>query len=66
MIVTYPPSGGGPLIGKKGIILFVVSGWPDATGHATLWNGSACYDHCYFNEPGARYKTDKANFWSLP
>ncbi|RQS36329.1 hypothetical protein DIE03_04035 [Burkholderia sp. Bp8992] len=22
-------------------------------------------DHCYFNEPAARYRSDRANFWSL-
>lgn len=33
--------------GEKGILLFGVQ-WSDATGHATLWNGSACSDHCYF------------------
>jgi hypothetical protein len=65
-IVKYPPSGGGTLSGKKGVILFEVSGWSDAQGHATLFNGSMCYDHCYFNEPGANYRTDRANFWSLP
>lgn len=65
-ILTYPPSGGGSLTAQKGLILFEVSGWADAAGHATLWNGSNCYDHCYFNEPGVRYRTDKANFWSLP
>jgi hypothetical protein len=65
-IVNYPPSGGGTLAGKKGIVLFEVSGWSDAAGHATLYNGSGCYDHCYFNEPEARYRTDRANFWSLP
>lgn len=65
-IVKYPPPGGGTLAGKKGLILFEVSGWPDAEGHATLFDGSACYDHCYFNEPGANYRTDRANFWSLP
>lgn len=30
------------LFGKKGIIVFEVSGWSDATGHADLWNGSKC------------------------
>lgn len=65
-IVNNPPSGGGSLAGKKGIVLFEVSGWSDAAGHATLYNGSGCYDHCYFNEPEARYRTDRANFWSLP
>ncbi len=64
-IVKYPPTGGGSLAGKKGIILFEVSGWSDAQGHATLFNGNTCYDHCYFNEPGANYRTDRANFWSL-
>lgn len=65
-IVKYPPTGGGALAGKKGLILFEVSGWSDAEGHATLFNGSTCYDHCYFNEPGASYRTDRANFWSMP
>ncbi|MET3133587.1 hypothetical protein AAKU55_003877 [Oxalobacteraceae bacterium GrIS 1.11] len=64
-IVAYPPSGGGALAGKKGIILFEVQGWSDANGHATLFNGASCYDHCYFNEPGATYRTNKANFWAL-
>lgn len=27
------------LSGKKGIIVFEVSGWDDATGHADLWDG---------------------------
>ncbi|MBP1126289.1 MULTISPECIES: type VI secretion system amidase effector protein Tae4 [Pseudomonas] len=64
-VVKYPPSGGGALAGKKGLILFEVSGWADAQGHATLFDGNICYDHCYFNEPGVNYHTDKANFWSL-
>lgn len=64
-VVQYPPSGGGTLRGKKGVILFEVQGWWDAQGHATLFNGSTCYDHCYFNEPGVNYRTDRANFWSL-
>jgi hypothetical protein len=64
-IVRYLPSGGGTLIGKKGIILFEVSGWSDAKGQATLFNGYKCYDSCYFNEPESTYTTDRANFWSL-
>ncbi|EOD3494093.1 type VI secretion system amidase effector protein Tae4 [Cronobacter malonaticus] len=31
-----------------GILVFSVSGWNDASGHATLWNGNICSDHCYF------------------
>lgn len=65
-VINYPVSGDGALAGKKGVILFEVTGWSDAQGHATLFNGSSCYDHCYFNEPEARYRTDRANFWSLP
>jgi hypothetical protein len=64
-VVKYPASGGGTLVGKKGVILFEVSGWSDAQGHATLFNGHSCYDHCYFNEPEAKYRTDRANFWDL-
>jgi hypothetical protein len=64
-VVKYPPSGGGTLAGKKGVILFEVSGWSDAQGHATLFDGNTCYDHCYFNEPGVNYHTDQANFWRL-
>jgi hypothetical protein len=65
-VLQYPPSNASALVGKRGLILFQVSGWGDASGHATLWNGSVCYDHCYFNEPGANYRTDRANFWRLP
>ncbi|WP_226487808.1 type VI secretion system amidase effector protein Tae4 [Pseudomonas sp. B20] len=64
-VVKYPPSDGGALARKKGIILFEISGWTDAKGHATLFDGNLCYDHCYFNEPDVNYRTDTANFWSL-
>ncbi|WP_223259922.1 type VI secretion system amidase effector protein Tae4 [Ralstonia pseudosolanacearum] len=64
-VVAYPPAGGGNLAGKTGVILFEVQGWSDAAGHATLFNGRTCYDHCYFNEPGVTYRTNKANFWAL-
>ena len=30
------------LQGRKGIIVFKVSGWSDATGHADLWDGKRC------------------------
>ncbi|PLK47312.1 hypothetical protein C0V76_17975 [Uliginosibacterium sp. TH139] len=33
--------------GLRGILLFGVP-WRDATGHATLWNGATCSDHCHF------------------
>jgi hypothetical protein len=65
LMIAFPPVGGGQLAGKKGVVLFEISGWTDAAGHATLWNGNLCYDHCYFNEPGATYRTNRANFWAL-
>ncbi|MCO6507249.1 MAG: hypothetical protein J6578_00425 [Snodgrassella sp.] len=64
-IVRYPPSRGGKPNWKKGIILFEVSGWSNATGHATLFNGYKCYDSCYFNEPESTYIAERANFWRL-
>jgi hypothetical protein len=33
--------------GLKGILVFGVQ-WSDATGHATLWDGGTCSDHCHF------------------
>jgi hypothetical protein len=32
--------------GKKGIIVFRVSSWGDATGHVDFWDGSACVHNC--------------------
>lgn len=63
-IVVYPPPA--EFTGRKGVILFEVSGWSDAQGHATLFDGGRCYDQCYFNSPEATYRTDRAHFWSLP
>lgn len=52
-------------IDKKGILIFDVSGWGDATGHVTLWNGAECGDSCYFvhSQPGVT--TTKVLFWEL-
>ena len=44
---------------KKGIIVFEVDAWSDASGHATLWDGTSCSDKCYF--PLAR----KVMLWEL-
>lgn len=63
-IIKYPVSAES-VTDRKGLILFEISGWSDAQGHATLFDGRHCYDHCYFNQPEALYRTDKANFWSL-
>ena len=44
--------------GLKGLIVFDVH-WENASGHATLWDGNTCSDHCYF--PIA----SKASIWLL-
>ncbi len=64
-IVAHPPSDGGVLAGQRGLLVFEISGWTDAKGHATLWDGAHCYDQCYFNNAAATYRTDRANFWHL-
>ena len=33
--------------------------WSDASGHATLWNGNTCSDHCYFP------MSSEASIWLL-
>ncbi len=45
--------------GVKGILIFNVQGWNNASGHATLWDGNLCSDHCYF--PNA----SEASIWIL-
>lgn len=43
----------------KGIPVFDVDQWTDATGHATIWSGIHCSDKCYF--PISK----KAYLWTL-
>ena len=43
----------------KGIMVFEVDGWDDATGHATIWDGVGCSDKCYFTQ------SKKAYIWTL-
>lgn len=54
------PTAQADLAGKQGILLFAVTGWSNATGHATLWNGRSCSDRCYFPE------SSHLTFWELP
>jgi hypothetical protein len=42
----------------KGILVFSVP-FADATGHATLWDGHTCSDHCYFP------RATEASIWIL-
>ena len=66
LILPFPVSRNEDMSARRGVILFEVSGWQDASGHASLWDGSRCYDHCYFNQDGVNYRTNRASFWSLP
>lgn len=43
----------------KGILVFEVDQWNDATGHATIWDGTNCSDKCYFT------LSKKAFLWEL-
>lgn len=54
-------------MGKNGILIFSVTGWRDASGHVTLWNGRDCGDSCYFTHPADRpdVKTTEILFWEL-
>ncbi|MFV8783008.1 type VI secretion system amidase effector protein Tae4 [Microbulbifer sp. SA54] len=45
------------LRGKRGIIVYVVSGWSDATGHADLWDGETSVGSDYGN------KSNQILFW---
>lgn len=50
---------------KKGILVFTISGWGDATGHVTLWNGNDCGDRCYFTHTQQGVTTQQIQFWEL-
>ena len=50
-----PPYDMNELKKHKGIILFDVDVWKDATGHFTLWNGTRAADKSFFKEAKAVY-----------
>jgi Type VI secretion system (T6SS), amidase effector protein 4 len=39
-----------PFVWKRGIMMFDVRGWADATGHFDLWNGLTNVYHGYFDK----------------
>jgi len=45
---TFQNPTAGILAKHKGILVFEVDAWSDATGHATIWDGVDCSDKCYF------------------
>jgi len=44
----------------KGIIVFDVRGWSNATGHVDLWNGVGCEYACYWG------KASEVMLWAEP
>lgn len=53
--------------GRKGIIVFSGSGWSNARGHVTLWNGVSCSDACHFMgaDENGTFIPDVAYLWDL-
>ncbi len=45
---------------RKGIIVFEVKVWSDATGHIDLWDGESCAGDAYFN------KARQVALWAHP
>lgn len=52
---------------KKGIIIFYISGYSDATGHATIWDGERCLDDSNYYEPAMHPNQTLTyiKFWEL-
>lgn len=51
----------------QGILLVTGSGWSDARGHITLWNGMICSDRCHLTaDENGPFKPSKAVLWVLP
>lgn len=57
--ITLSNTNDARLENKKGILIFEVPIWNNATGHATLWNGYQCSDRCYFSQ------SSRILFWEL-
>jgi len=53
--------------GKKGIIVFSGSGWSNARGHVTLWDGNICSDACHFmgSDENGTFVPENAYLWIL-
>lgn len=57
--------------GRKGVIVMEITGWSDASGHATLWNGSVAGDNSDYHRQDShtydnpRVKLERLNFWEL-
>ena len=51
----------------KGLILIQGSGWDNAGGHTTLWDGTRCADSCHLlNDPdNGRFNPETGVIWQL-
>lgn len=68
--LTLSPSETGQLAGRKGLIVMEVSGWRDATGHVTLWDGVRSGDGSTYHDPhsgnyGGRVSLTRILYWEL-
>ncbi|EMJ9656290.1 hypothetical protein V8G29_004540 [Salmonella enterica] len=52
---------------KKGVIIFYISGYNDATGHATIWDGEKCLDGSTYYDPATHPNQTLTyiKFWEL-
>ena len=53
--MSFKPPYSQELFKQRGLLVFDVRIWSDASGHVTLWNGTACSDHCYFPQASVVY-----------
>lgn len=53
--------------GVKGIVVVKGSGWGNASGHVTIWNGTSCADSCHLmNDPdNGSFTPEIASIWIL-
>jgi Type VI secretion system (T6SS), amidase effector protein 4 len=54
--------------GTNGIILIEGTGWKDATGHVTLFNGVGCQDSCHLlgDASNGNFTPETGSIWLLP
>lgn len=54
--------------GRHGILVVQGSGWSNARGHVTLWNGTSCSDRCHLtaDPDNGTFVPSSAALWILP
>ena len=53
--------------GRKGLLVVKGSGWSNARGHVTLWNGATCSDSCHLggDPDNGTFVPQTASLWFL-